>query len=97
MPEPIVHVSDRIVREVVECPNCLVEKGQRCLVPSLPPSLEVDWVHDARFDLMKKRYVTCPVCNGSGMVSTGPWGSRPPRVTCAECSGKAIVPSGRDD
>jgi len=29
----------------------------------------------------------CEECRGSGMVAVGPWGSRPPKTTCAACGG----------
>lgn len=29
----------------------------------------------------------CETCRGSGRVAVGPWGSRPPKVTCEDCSG----------
>ena len=29
----------------------------------------------------------CEACRGSGRVAVGPWGSRPPKVTCEDCSG----------
>ena len=34
----------------------------------------------------------CRLCNGSGRVAVGPWGSRPPKKTCPECKGAKIVP-----
>lgn len=29
----------------------------------------------------------CEMCRGSGCVAVGPWGSRPPKVTCEDCGG----------
>lgn len=29
----------------------------------------------------------CETCRGSGRVAVGPWGSRPPKVTCEDCDG----------
>lgn len=29
----------------------------------------------------------CEMCRGTGVVAIGPWGVRPPKVTCPECGG----------
>lgn len=29
----------------------------------------------------------CEMCRGSGRVAVGPWGSRPPKMTCEDCGG----------
>lgn len=34
------------------------------------------------------------MCLGSGSVAVGPWGARPPKKTCPECSGRKRVPAG---
>lgn len=34
------------------------------------------------------------MCLGSGRVAVGPAGTRPPKKTCPECSGRKRVPAG---
>lgn len=38
----------------------------------------------------------CELCNGSGMVSYGNWGNRPPRRTCTECNGAGRIATGSE-
>lgn len=35
---------------------------------------------------------SCEACRGSGMVAVGPWGARPPKMTCPTCGGSGWAP-----